>query len=228
MHRTTFWTWVWRRAAIAGLLAAIALSSVGCARTVHANTAPLHSDGLVDADLGETQPPNARTLYAMARLWRAQDKDQYAEIALQNLVHDFPEFSPSYNELADIRIKQGRFEEAGGFLERGLEVAPNDPVLLNNAAVCALLRRDPEHALPYFKRASVLAPFKPRYRANVALAMGMNGHHEEARVLFAEFLPAEDAEFNTELIRAMMNPPLIEQEFLLQLFEPLEIDIMLD
>ena len=91
-------------------------------------------------------------------------------------------------------------------MDKGLEIAPNDAVLLNNAGVCSLMKHDYEKALDYFKRASIIAPVESRYRANVALALGLTGDTEGARALYYQIVSAKEAEHNMEVIRQMVAP----------------------
>jgi tetratricopeptide (TPR) repeat protein len=120
---------------------------------------------------------------------------------------EYPDYSPTYNDLAEIRFQQGRLEEAVHYIERGLEIAPNDAVLLNNAGVCSLIKHDYQAALDYFKRASQIAPYESRYRANVALAMGLTGDLEGSRALYGQVVSAEAADHNAQLIQSLVAPP---------------------
>ena len=196
--------------ALAGLLAAVVAAMSGCASMAQANSRG-RTAGLVDSEFVSKHPPNANTLYGMARLLRSQGKHGQAEFVLLSLERDHPTFSPTYNDLAEIRMSQNRFDEATEYLDKGIAVAPNDAVLLNNAGVCSLLTRDFESALVYFKRASAIAPYKARYRANVALAMGLSGEIEGSRALYGQIVSAEEADFNTALIRELARPEPVEQ-----------------
>jgi len=158
-------------------------------------------------DIGP-QAPRANTIYGMTRLMRSQGKTDQAELALIGLTREYPNYSPAYNDLAEIRISQGRLDEAIAYVDKGLEIAPNDAVLLNNAGVCALLKHDYEKSLDYFKRAEAIAPYESRYRANVALATGLNGDIEGSRALYYQIVSADAADHNAEVIRQMLTPEI--------------------
>lgn len=185
------------------LTALVAIGS-GCARTVKAQTG--QSFAIQDEEVVGGQPPRANTIYGMARLMRAQGKSDQAELALIGLLKEYPNFSPTYNDLAEIRMEKGQLQQALHYLEQGLEVAPNDPVLLNNAGVCALLKHDYEGALRHFKKAASLAPYESRYQANVALALGLNGDVESSKAMYRQIVSEKDAEFNAALIQQLMAP----------------------
>ena len=197
-----------KRIGLAGLLGVVAVGMSGCATMA---TSEGRTAGLGDTQLLGNQPPHANTLYGMARLLRTQGKHEQAEFVLLSLERDYPTFGPTYNDLAEIRMSQNRFDEAIEYLDRGIAVAPNDAVLLNNAGVCCVLKRDFESALVYFKRASAIAPYQARYRANVALAMGLKGEHEGSRVLYGQIVSAEEADFNAALIRGLAGPEPVER-----------------
>lgn len=196
-------------AALVALVGVVAVTTGGCASMAKGNSAT-RSAGLADSKLVGHHPPNANTLYGMARLLRSQNKNDQAEFVLLSVLRDHPAFSPTYNDLAEIRMSQNRFDEAVEYLDKGIAVAPNDAVLLNNAGVCALLKRDYAAALVYFQRASMIAPYEGRYKANVALAMGLNGEHKGSRVMYGQIISADDADFNANLIRNLAKPAAVK------------------
>jgi Flp pilus assembly protein TadD len=194
--------YVTKKVALGLAVSAMALTGIGCATTRE------HTIAYAEPDTQAIGPqaPRANTIYGMTRLMRSQGKTEQAELALIGLTREYPNYSPAYNDLAEIRLKQGRLEEAQAYVDHGLEVAPNDAVLLNNAGVCALIKHDYETALDYFRRAEIVAPYESRYRANVALALGLTGDVEGSRALYYQIVSAEDAEHNTELIQQLLSP----------------------
>lgn len=203
------WHKAMKYAALVALVGVVAVTTGGCASM--AGNPATRSAGLADSELMRNHPPNANTVYGMARLLRSQNKNGKAEFVLLGLLRNHPTFSPTYNDLAEIRMSQNRFDEAIEYLEKGIAVVPNDAVLLNNAGVCAVLKRDYAGALVYFQRASMIAPYEARYRANVALAMGLNGEHEGSRALYGQIVSADDADFNANLIHGLAKPRVVEE-----------------
>lgn len=193
-----------KRTVMGVALGALAIGVTGCATMAEQRTVAY---GEPDTSALGVQPPRANTIYGMTRLMRSQGKTEQAELALIGLMKEYPNYSPAYNDLAEIRVQQGRLEEAVHYIERGLEIAPNDVVLLNNAGVCALMKQEYEAALEYFKSASMLAPYENRYRANVALATGLTGDIEGSRALYSQIVSAEQANHNAEVIQSIVAPP---------------------
>jgi len=179
------------------LLVLFALTFGGCA-TLHSST---DRENLSGMESGVHPPPTARTLYAMSRILASQGKEEQSELVLLRLVAEYPGFTPAYCDLAEIRLRQDSLEEAARVVSKALEIAPEDPIVLNNAGVCALLQGDYEAALDNFSMAAEIMPREPRYRANMALAMGMMGRYDESLALYKELLRTKDAEYNLTVIR---------------------------
>lgn len=184
------------------LLGCIALVSGGCASlgghlASHRAVSALTVDGSLEA--------TPKSLYAMARLLADQGKSAHAELVLTNLLHRHPGFLPAYCELAEIRLEQGRTDEAIYAIARGLEYGENDAVLLNNYGVCLLLKGAYGEALAKFEASLAVAPHDPRYRANKALALGLGGELSDSLSLYAAVLPEEDAFHNAYVILDMRS-----------------------
>ena len=67
---------------------------------------------LLDIAPGEIQSPNATTLYAVSRLLSAKDRADQGERILLRIIERYPKFVPAYNDLAEIRMLDGRLEDA--------------------------------------------------------------------------------------------------------------------
>jgi len=197
--------WIAMRRVMTGLvMAALAVSATGCATTQAAQ-----KENGMDADgdqVSTSALPKANTMYGMCRIMRAQGKTEQAEVALVGLMSQYPNFSPTYNDLAEIQLDRGRLDDAIHYLTEGLKVAPTDPVLNNNAGVCALLKHDYAKALEHFQAAAAVAPYEQRYKANVALATGLSGDTDKSKALYGEVVSGEDAEFNTGIIKELLAP----------------------
>jgi serine/threonine-protein kinase len=146
------------------------------------------------------RPPTAKTLYLMADILTAQGKDTEAEQLYQRIYSQYPEFRPTYNAYAALLMRQRRIPEATKTLETGLDLNPNDPVLLNNMGMCFLIRKDYSHALSYFTDAAGIVPENTRYRSNMATALALMGRQEEALTLYRQILPEDQAKENIEVL----------------------------
>jgi Flp pilus assembly protein TadD len=147
------------------------------------------------------QPPTAKTLYSMAEILAGQGKDKECEFVLRRCLQEHPRFTPAYNRLAELQMRQGRVHEAIATLTKALEIRPKDPVLLNNLGMCFLMRKDYDKALDRFTQAGGLVPENEKYRANMAIALGLLGRQEESQALLEQVLPQDQAKHNAEVLQ---------------------------
>lgn len=150
--------------------------------------------------LDPQRPPTAETLYVMADVMIVQGQDRQAELMLQRIIGEYPDYRPAYNALAELQMRHRRIPEAMASLQAGLKINPSDPVLLNNMGMCKLVRRDFEGALDYFTRAAGVVPENTRYRSNMATALALMGRRDEALALYQQILPKEEALKNIQAL----------------------------
>ncbi len=146
-------------------------------------------------------PPSAKTLYSMAGILATQGKDSECEFVLRRCITEYPRFTPAYNRLAELQMRQGRVHEAIDMLSSALAVRPRDPVLSNNLGMCHLLREEYAKALDCFTEAAGRVPESKKYRANMATSLGLMGRHAESLALFQQILPSDQAKQNAEILR---------------------------
>jgi Flp pilus assembly protein TadD len=154
-----------------------------------------------DFDKRRDLPPSAKTLYAMADILARQGKDTECEFVLRRCINEHPEFTPAYNRLAELQMRQGRLNEAADTLTNALHIRPQDPVLMNNQGMCLLIGKQYEKALEQFTRAAGIVPESGKYRANMATTLGLLGRQEESLALLQQVLPHEKAQHNAEVLR---------------------------
>jgi Flp pilus assembly protein TadD len=147
------------------------------------------------------RPPTTKTLWAMARILAIQGKDSQCEYVLNRIIRQDPKFLPARNSLAELQMRQERTEAAIETLQDALTVQPDDPVLLNNLGMCWMVRRDYEKALQMFDKAAGLKPENKKYRANMAVALGLMGREEESLSLFKQIMPEDEAIHNLDVLR---------------------------
>lgn len=147
------------------------------------------------------QPPSAKTLYAMAEILAAQGRDSQCEFVLRRIIREHPQFTQAYNSLAELQMRQSRLNEAIETISCGLRVHPGDPILLNNLGMCWMIRREYEKALKMFTMAAGVLPENVRYRANMAVALGLMGRDEESLSLFKQVLPEDQAKHNLKILQ---------------------------
>lgn len=155
-----------------------------------------NNDPLEDFEAGADRAPTARTLYATARLLAAQRRDSQCESLLTRIIREHPAFMPAYCELAELRVRQRRVDEAVATLRAAQRQSPGDPVVINNLGMCAMLKGEYQEALDLFTQAVAKVPDNARYRANMAAACGMLGRYEEALALYRQTVSEADAQHN--------------------------------
>lgn len=155
-------------------------------------------------DSFETQrdlPPSTRTLYAMADILAAQGKDRDCEFTLRRCIQQEPKFTPAYNKLAELLMRQGRVHEADNVLSQALRINSADPILWNNLGMCCLVQRRYGKAVEHFTKAAGQVPESAKFRANLATALALLGRDEESGALLQQVLPDEQAKHNAEVLR---------------------------
>jgi Flp pilus assembly protein TadD len=150
-------------------------------------------------------PPTAKTLSAMAEILATQGRDSECEYVLKRIIQDNPKFLPAYNSLAELQMRQGRTNAAIQTLQQALNINPDDTILLNNLGMCWIVRRDYENALEMFTKAAGLMPENTKYRANMAVALGMMGRDDESLSLFKQILPEDEANHNLSVLKEARN-----------------------
>lgn len=192
-----------RRWAVAGVVCLSVLALGGCSQPSRsaARQGARYDKPQTAPELERDLPPTARTLYAMAQILTAQGKDADGEFVLRRCVQEHPRFTPAYNSLAELQMRQGRIHEAIATLSTALKSCPRDPVLQNNLGICLLLRQEYEGALQQFTGAAGVVPENEKYRANMAAALGLLGRQDESLALLQQVLPRDKAEHNAQVLR---------------------------
>ena len=175
----------------------------GCSESAASGT---NTDWAVDESELEFQtqpdnPPTAKTLWAMADILATQGRDSECEYVLKRIIQDNPKFLPAYNNLAELQMRQGNTNAAIETLQQALNINSNDPVILNNLGMCWIIKRDYENALKMFTKAAGIIPENVKYRANMAVALGLMGRDEESLSLFNQILPEDQAKHNLSVLQ---------------------------
>jgi Flp pilus assembly protein TadD len=136
----------------------------------------------------------------MSDILATQGKDAECELVLRKILAEHPGFVPAYNRLAELLLRRSRITEAIEVISQGLQIQPNDPVLLNNYGMCWLMRREYDKALEMFTAVAGRMPENARYRANMAVVLGLMGRDEESLALFKQVLPEDQANHNLSVL----------------------------
>jgi Flp pilus assembly protein TadD len=124
---------------------------------------------------------------------------------LKRIIQDDPKFLPAYNSLAELQMRQGQTNTAIETLRHALNINPDDTVILNNLGMCWIVRQDYQNALKMFTKAAGIMPENVKYRANMAVALGLMGRDEESLALFKQILPEDQANHNLTILREARN-----------------------
>jgi Flp pilus assembly protein TadD len=194
---------------ILGFVCALCISGCSESAAPGTNTDWVMDKSELDFQTQGKNPPTAKTLAAMAEILAAQGRDSECEYVLKRIIQDNPKFLPAYNSLAELQMRRGQTNAAIETLQHALVINPNDTVLLNNLGMCWIIRRDYESALKMFTKAAGIMPENVKYRANMAVALGLMGRDEESLSLFKQVLPEDKANHNLSVLqeaRSSKNP----------------------
>ena len=114
---------------------------------------------------GADRPPTPRTLTSMARILSHQGKEVQAQHVLRRVIRDHPNHLPAYCDLAEMYMRYKKVEPAIAVLTRAHEIAPQDPVILNNLGMCEMSQEQYGLALTWFEQAARLRLAAMRHSA---------------------------------------------------------------
>jgi Flp pilus assembly protein TadD len=103
-----------------------------------------------------------------------------------------------------VLAEKGDLAGAKSALQKGLELAPEQPALLNNLAFVYTLEGEPKMAEDLLRRASTAPGAKPRTRQNLALVLGLQGKFEESKTIAAAETSPEIAEANIAYLKGLV------------------------
>ena len=111
--------------------------------------------------------------YGSALLARGDLADAEHEIKLARSLD--PQYANARMHMANLRIGQGRLDDAQLEIDALLDIAPESLAALGGAGLLAMLRGDKAKAVAYYERACAAAPDHPNAHASLAAAQGFAG-----------------------------------------------------
>jgi len=99
----------------------------------------------------------------------------------------------------------GRYEEARQYYSSALKVVPDHPSVLSNLGLSYVLSKELPRAEDTLRRAHSLAPTDLRVRANLALAVGLQGRFAEAEKIARADLPPAEAAANVTQLKQLLS-----------------------
>jgi tetratricopeptide (TPR) repeat protein len=136
------------------------------------------------------------------RVLAAKGQTAQAGFLLNRMLVDHPDHLGTYTEGAEVLLIEGRVDDAIGWLSRGLERMPGQPLLLNDRGVCHLLAANLVAAARDFDAAYAADPRDADFVSNVALARALQGQDEEALRLWNLVVSPQEAASNLRIAAA--------------------------
>jgi Flp pilus assembly protein TadD len=99
----------------------------------------------------------------------------------------------------------GRYEEARQYYASALRIVPDHPSVLTNLGLSYVLSKELTRAEDTLRRANAQAPADPRVRANLALAIGLQGRIAEAEKIVRADLPPAEAAANVTQLKQLLS-----------------------
>ena len=103
--------------------------------------------------------------------------------------------------------KQGQYKQAIPLYERALLLSPNQPSVVSNLAMAHAANGEAPRAEAMLRTVAEAPDSDPKVRQNLALVLGIQGKYDEARMVSAKDIPAENAAANVEYVRQMVRAP---------------------
>ena len=123
-----------------------------------------------------------------------------AEEDFKFVVSKNPKHLQAINALSQTLIDEGALDEAQAYTEQALNIAPNNPDVLDNMGWLILKRGDVDNAIPYLAKAYKTGQ-NPEYAAHLGEALWQRGDKTEAMNIWNAGLQIDPT--NTALVNAM-------------------------
>jgi Flp pilus assembly protein TadD len=104
-----------------------------------------------------------------------------------------------------VLAKQNKNAEAIPFFQRAHDIAPEQSTVLNNLAMAHAMNGQADKAESLLRQAAEKNSGDPRIAQNLALVLGLQGKHEEAKTASGNSLPADATSHNTDVVRQMVQ-----------------------
>ncbi len=115
-----------------------------------------------------------------------------------------------YSTQGTVLDRLGHHTRAREYYTAALQVAPNEPAVLNNQAMSYALDGSPEKAEEILRDGLTHTPSGEgavTMRQNLALVLGLQGKFDEARTLLSQDLPPAQVEANLAYMRSIVSQP---------------------
>ncbi|CAN5392385.1 tetratricopeptide repeat protein [soil metagenome] len=148
-----------------------------------------------------TQPTNIEAMLEVGRAHIARGQGFYGIAALEQARDAAPQDWRPLSLLGVAYNQVRRADDARAAWNRGLQLSPDNPEILTNAAVALTAGGDPAGAEGLLRRAVAQPGASMKMRLNLALVLGLQGKTGEAEQIIRRDLPPEMAERNLQWLR---------------------------
>ena len=97
-------------------------------------------------------------------------------------------YANAYNNLANVLLFQGHFDDAIANYRLALKVSPNDPALYNHLSYAYSRVSNGAEAEVWARRALALRPIYPEAHNHLGIALGLQGKYSDAEACYWEAL----------------------------------------
>ena len=148
------------------------------------------------------QPANLEAMLEAGRAHIARGQAFYGIHALETARDAHPRDWRVWSLLGAAYEQVRRAEDARAAWAQALQLSPENPDVLANMAVAAMVRGDNAAAEPLLRRAAAQPGASLKVRLNLAMVLGLNGNLSEAEQILRRVLPPEQADSNLAWLRA--------------------------
>jgi len=128
-----------------------------------------------------------------------------ARAVYERLITAYPRRCEAYHRLAVVADGQRRYPEAQALYTQAIRLNNRNPDLFNDLGYCFYLQGKLSKAETAILKAVAMRPAEARYRNNLGLIYGQQGHYDEALDQFRRGGGEGDAFYNLAFIRASQN-----------------------
>jgi Flp pilus assembly protein TadD len=104
-----------------------------------------------------------------------------------------------------VLAKQSKNAEAIPFFQKAHEIAPEQSSVLNNLAMAHAMNGQPDKAEVLLRQAVAKGDGDPRVAQNLALVLGLQGKHDDAKAVAGSSGTSESTTHNTDVLRQMVQ-----------------------
>ena len=137
----------------------------------------------VYSDILSNDPTNRYALEAMGYLYREDNNPKLAAEYFNRLAKDYPDDYVPYLALGDLYTQTGEFDRADASYQKAYQVAPQNPVIIANAANAAIEARQIKLAGEWVNRAKGKMNDDPRVMRERERYLFHEGNYEESAKL---------------------------------------------